>query len=56
MKNKLIILCNLMEEKWNKDIWGERRPKINKELFIDTLKEFNFIYQNNIYSKKCILF
>jgi hypothetical protein len=38
MKNKLIILCNLMEEKWNKDIWGERRPKINKELFIDKIR------------------
>jgi hypothetical protein len=38
MKNKLIILCNLMEEKWNKDIWGERRPRINKELFIDKIR------------------
>ena len=45
MKNKLILLCNLMEEKWNKDIWGERRPRINKELFIDKIRKNDDCYK-----------
>jgi len=45
MKNKLILTCNMMEEKWNKDIWGERRPKISKELFIDKIRNNDDCYK-----------
>jgi hypothetical protein len=45
MKNKLILTCNLMEEKWNKDIWGERRPRISKELFIDKIRNNDDCYK-----------
>jgi len=45
MKNKLILTCNMMEEKWNKDIWGERRPRINKELFIDKIRNNDDCYK-----------
>ena len=45
MKNKLIITCNMMEEKWNKDIWGERRPRISKELFIDKIRNNDDCYK-----------
>jgi len=45
MKNKLILTCNMMEEKWNKDIWGERRPRISKELFIDKIRNNDDCYK-----------
>lgn len=45
MKHKLILLLNLMETKWNNDIWGERRPRINKELFIEKIRNNDNCYK-----------
>jgi hypothetical protein len=45
MKHKLILLLNLMETKWNDDIWGERRPRINKELFIEKIRNNDNCYK-----------
>lgn len=48
-KNKLIQykMCDvikLLEETYSNDIWGRNRPRINKELFIDKMRENNNVH------------
>lgn len=45
MKHKLLLLLDLMETKWNNDIWGERRPRINKDLFIEKIRNNDNCYK-----------
>jgi len=44
---KLLEIIQGFETKYGKNIWGSIRPKINKDIFVDKLKETEFIHNLN---------
>lgn len=42
---KLLEIIAALEDKYGKSIWGLNRPKINKDIFIDKLKDTDFIHK-----------
>jgi hypothetical protein len=41
---KLLEIIDGMENKYGKNIWGSKRPKINKDIFVDKLKNMETIH------------